>query len=100
MLRTGHKDFLDYDAEHHLIRQRDHQLNEVGITYRPDGLVDTVTGPRLTVTDQSYDANGFLDMVQTGTHPAIDWDSTARGHLLSYWPGTDVLATSYAGKCC
>jgi len=54
----GHENQIAYDAEHHPIQTLDALSNETAMTYYPNGLLETVTGPRGEVASYTYDSYG------------------------------------------
>ena len=51
----GHETATEYDAEHHPIRRIDALSNRTVVAYYPNGLPQTITGPRGEVTSYTYD---------------------------------------------
>lgn len=79
-----HGIYLEYDDEHHPISSKngiqydegfqlmDNGLFEAGVTYYENGLVETATDGRGTVTSYTYDGNyGKPKTTTVGSHPAI-----------------------------
>ncbi|MBW2109439.1 MAG: transglutaminase, partial [Deltaproteobacteria bacterium] len=84
----GHRTHFAYDANHHLITTKVYpetgQTIKTSATYNhPNGLKDTSTDGRGTVTTMTYDAYGNPDTTTVGAHPAVDYTYDPIGRMIS-----------------
>ncbi|MBI5196253.1 MAG: transglutaminase [Nitrospirae bacterium] len=88
-----HGTHLEYDSEHHPILSKfgiryDSSLNPIdsglyqnSSTYYANGLKNTVTDGRATMTTLTYDSYGNPDTIKVGSHPAIDYSYDSIGRM-------------------
>lgn len=99
-----HGTSFGYDSEHHPTQSKygvqyhtetllplDNGLSQTGASYYPNGLINTSTDGRGTVTAMVPDAYGNPDTTQTGSHPVINFTYDAIGRMTDL---TDQVASN------
>jgi RHS repeat-associated protein len=98
----NHGAHSDYDAEHHPISSKygiqydanfspiDNGISQTSAAYYANGLPQTATDARGTVTTLTYDAYGNLETAKTGAHPAIKTTYNPTGWLSSLTDQVDT----------